>query len=45
MTDPDASNPDARDRLVQSQYEFYPYPERNPDDEKRRLIAEQSVRA
>jgi SAM-dependent methyltransferase len=39
MTDPDASNPDARDQLVKSQYEFYPYPERNPDDEKKRLIA------
>lgn len=29
----------ARDQLVQSQYESYPYPERNPDDEKKRLIA------
>ena len=27
-----------RDRLVQSQYEAYPYPERNPADEKKRLI-------
>ncbi len=35
MTDPDKN---ARDRLVQSQYESYPYPERNPDDEKKRLI-------
>lgn len=36
MTDPDKS---ARDQLVKSQYESYPYPERNPDDEKKRLIA------
>jgi len=27
-----------RDQLVQSQYEAYPYPERNPADEKKRLI-------
>jgi len=36
MTDPDKN---ARDQLVQSQYESYPYPERNPEDEKKRLIA------
>ncbi|MBT4908374.1 MAG: methyltransferase [Rhodospirillaceae bacterium] len=36
MTDPDKN---ARDQLVQSQYESYPYPERDPDDEKKRLIA------
>ncbi|MEP4378344.1 MAG: class I SAM-dependent methyltransferase [Alphaproteobacteria bacterium] len=36
MTDPDKN---ARDRLVQSQYESYPYPKRNPEDEKTRLIA------
>ncbi len=36
MTDPDKN---ARDQAVQSQYESYPYPERNPDDEKQRLIA------
>src|SRR3546814_11085760 len=29
----------ARDRLVQSQYGGYPYPERRPADEKKRLIA------
>ena len=28
-----------RDQLVQSQYEAYPYPERNPADEKNRLLA------
>lgn len=28
-----------RDRLVQSQYEGYPYPERKPADEKKRLIS------
>jgi hypothetical protein len=28
-----------RDGLVQSQYESYPYPERDPADEKTRLIA------
>ncbi len=28
-----------RDQLVQSQYEAYPYPARNPADEKKRLIA------
>ena len=26
-----------RDQLVQSQYEGYPYPERNPADEKKRM--------
>jgi SAM-dependent methyltransferase len=36
MTDLDKN---ARDQLVQSQYESYPYPERDPDDEKKRLIA------
>ncbi len=36
MTDPDKN---ARDQAVLSQYESYPYPERNPDDEKKRLIA------
>lgn len=30
---------DKRDRLVQSQYESYPYPERNPEDERTRLIS------
>ena len=39
MTDPVSNNTNARDRRVQSQYESYPYPERNPDDEKTRLIA------
>lgn len=28
----------SRDRLVQSQYEAYPYPERDPADESKRLI-------
>ncbi len=28
-----------RDQLVQSQYEAYPYPERKPADEKKRLLA------
>lgn len=36
MADPDKT---ARDQAVLSQYESYPYPERNPDDEKKRLIA------
>ena len=36
MTEPDKN---ARDQRVQSQYETYPYPERNPDDEKKRLIS------
>ncbi|MBS28861.1 MAG: methyltransferase [Alphaproteobacteria bacterium] len=30
---------DKRDRLVQSQYESYPYPERDPADERTRLIS------
>ncbi len=28
------SDRETRDRLVQSQYEAYPYPERKPADEK-----------
>lgn len=32
------SDRETRDRLVQSQYESYPYPERRPADEKKRLI-------
>ena len=32
------SNTGRRDELVQSQYEAYPYPERKPADEKKRLI-------
>jgi len=32
------SDRETRDRLVQSQYEAYPYPERKPADEKKRLI-------
>jgi SAM-dependent methyltransferase len=37
MTD-SGSEPGRRDQLVQSQYEAYPYPERNPADEKNRLV-------
>ncbi len=37
MTDSGADT-SRRDQLVQSQYEAYPYPERNPADEKSRLI-------
>lgn len=33
------SDSENRDRQVQSQYESYPYPERNPTDERNRLIA------
>jgi len=29
---------DTRDRRVRNQYEFYPYPERNPADERTRMI-------
>jgi len=39
MNDTTANNRDARDQQVQSQYESYPYPERNPDDERKRLIS------
>ena len=37
MTDT-GSDSGRRDRLVQSQYEAYPYPERTPADEKTRLV-------
>lgn len=33
------SDSNRRDQLVQSQYESYPYPERDPADEKKRLLA------
>lgn len=39
MTDPRDDSRQERDGRVQSQYESYPYPERNPADEKTRLIA------
>ncbi len=37
MTDP-GSDGGRRDQLVQSQYQAYPYPERHPADEKKRLV-------
>ncbi|MBO23397.1 MAG: methyltransferase [Rhodospirillaceae bacterium] len=39
MAKPPDINRKTQDGLVQSQYESYPYPERNPADEKTRLIA------
>ncbi|MCX2560370.1 class I SAM-dependent methyltransferase [Acetobacter farinalis] len=34
----DHTSPDARDTGLAAQYEAYPYPERNPQDEHRRLL-------
>ena len=35
----DNNDRESRDRRVRSQYESYPYPERDPADEKKRLLA------